>query len=78
MGRLRTSEGIDLNLLSIEIRDIIINMYKEKINIYDKYVILQENKFMLKIPDGYLVCDEILTNIVKNIELNLDISKIIF
>jgi coproporphyrinogen III oxidase-like Fe-S oxidoreductase len=78
MGKLRTSEGIDLNSLSIEIREIIDNMFEEKANVYDKYVILQENKLRLKIPEGYLVCDEILTNIIRKIEEKLDVSKIIF
>ncbi len=68
MGKLRTSEGIDVNLISAEIRDIIVNMFKEKTHVYEKYVNLQENKLTLKIPEGYLVCDEILANIITNIE----------
>ena len=44
MGKLRTSEGIDVNLLSAEIRDIIVNMFKEKTHVKCRLFFLKRLK----------------------------------
>lgn len=51
MSRLRTIWGIEKSLLST-------NMLKE-MEKYSDYLIIDKDFVRLKIPDGYLVCDEI-------------------
>lgn len=51
MSRLRTIWGIEKSLLSL-------NLLKA-MERYSEFLIMDDDRVRLKIPDGYLVCDEI-------------------
>lgn len=40
--------------------------------IYDKFIIINENTIRLKDPDGFLICDEVLSNLITYLEKYLN------